>query len=30
MVVIVADDLDKTLLPYMPNVRHLIRDAGRS
>ena len=28
VVVIVADDLDKTLMPYMPNVERLIKDAG--
>ena len=28
VVVIVADDLDKTLVRYLPNVRRLIRDAG--
>ena len=28
VVVIVADDLDKTLMPYMPNVQRLVRDAG--
>lgn len=28
VVVIVADDLDETLMPYMPNVQRLIRDAG--
>ena len=28
VVMIVADDLDKTLMPYMPNVQRLVRDAG--
>jgi N-acetylglucosamine-6-sulfatase len=28
VVVILADDLDKTLMPYMPHVQALLRDAG--
>jgi len=28
VIVVLADDLDKTLMPYMPNVQRLVRDAG--